>query len=301
MALLLVWSGALQGHPHFSLFAQRLREITIGEAAVILYAVLMCALITLPMGLSLLRLLEGYWGTSAGYWLAEHRQKRYQAHLLRLRRMIERRYPAPEAAKRHALYKLRHHYPPEPARVMPTRLGNTLRAAEDRVGQLHRLETVAVWPRLFPLLSDNVSAIVVDERNQLDLAARLCVVFLASALVYLGTLLWPFFHGTTVASRWHWFAVPAASLVLCWFSYRGAVNAAVGLGTGMATAFDLHRFDLLKALHLKLPDNRADELETNAMLTALLTRGEAALKGRPMVYEHDINAEEVDKRAPDSP
>ena len=62
-------------------------------------------------------------------------------------------------------------YPP-PAAILPTLLGNTLRAAEFRAGSRYGLDAVVLCPRLYPLLGDKVSATLNDLRDQLDLAAR---------------------------------------------------------------------------------------------------------------------------------
>ena len=49
-------------------------------------------------------------------------------------------------------------------------------------------------------------------------------------------------------------------------SYRGAVSAAMQYGLFMDIAYDLHRFDLIKALHLDLPANTEEEEEIGEQL-----------------------------------
>jgi len=48
-------------------------------------------------------------------------------------------------------------------------------------------------------------------------------------------------------------------LVLSWFAYRAAVQAALGFADAVRVAFDLHRFDLLTALHMRLPEHHQEQ------------------------------------------
>ena len=53
-------------------------------------------------------------------------------------------------------------------------------------------------------------------------------------------------------------------LVVTWGAYRSTMmRAADGYGLALRVCFDLHRFDLLKALHLPLPKNPKAERELN--------------------------------------
>ena len=80
-----------------------------------------------------------------------------------------------------------------------------------------------------------------------------------------------------------WWVTTAAGLaILAWLSYRAAVNAAIAYGELKETAFDLHRFDLLKALHVPLPPDHKHELELNATVTTFL-RHDFPVK---LEYEH---------------
>ncbi|MFI8281101.1 hypothetical protein ACIGBH_40825 [Streptomyces sp. NPDC085929] len=56
-------------------------------------------------------------------------------------------------------------------------------------------------------------------------------------------------------------------------AYRSALNAAILYGQALQTAFDLHRFDLRRALHLRLPPDLATELAWNDGLSAFLAQG----------------------------
>jgi hypothetical protein len=53
-------------------------------------------------------------------------------------------------------------------------------------------------------------------------------------------------------------------------AYRGAIATAQGHSTLLATAFDLHRFDMLQALHYELPPTPISELALNRQLSDFL-------------------------------
>jgi hypothetical protein len=268
--LALYWSGVPANAPNLARVLQNAEELGIKEALFLGITVLTFALIVQPLQLSLVRILEGYWG---GSWLGG-RLSQFGIGLQRRRRkrssmaetpMTEdtEDVPGEEAARmRLAAWQLRQFYPAE-SRLLPTRLGNVLRAAEDNAGRRYGLDAVVVWPRLYPLLSDQVTASMADRRDQLDLAVRFCAVFMLAALISAIALL---------QYGW-WLLVPTAALGLAWLSYRAAITAALAYGEGIEAAFDLHRFDLLKALHLPLPADRESEREANRELSDFLRQG----------------------------
>jgi hypothetical protein len=134
-------------------------------------------------------------------------------------------------------------YPAE-ERLLPTKLGNVLRAAEDAAGQRYGLDTITMWPRLWPYLSDHTRTVISGLRDQLDIAVRLCLVLTLAAVIAVPVL---FVHVT-------WLLVPAGAAVLAWLAYEAAVRAAIAFGNSLYVAFDLYRFDMLRGLHCVLPD-----------------------------------------------
>lgn len=264
-----VWSGAPASSPDLGAVGAKLSSVSAGEVALLALGILAFSLVLHPLQLSLVRLLEGYWGEGrAGRTLAGWGRRRHQGR----RRELDGRTRFPRPADRTvdperarsamlAAWELRRLYP-GPDRVLPTSLGNVLRAAEDRAGDKYGLDAVLVWPRLFPQLSEGLASALDDARNQLDVAARFAVTFL---LAVVAALILFTAHG------W-WVTVAAGAAGLAWLSYRAAVNAAIAYGELMETAFDLHRFDLLKALHVPLPPDHKHELETNATVTEFLRR-----------------------------
>ena len=121
-------------------------------------------------------------------------------------------------------------------------------------------EPIVVWPRFYPLLSDKVTAVPDDLRDQLDLAARFCVVSGVATMISIVFL---------AAGGW-WLTAAAVTLAGSLLSYRAALAAAAAYGQALEAAFDLHRFDLLTALHLPLPANLVGEVTANQELSRFL-------------------------------
>ncbi|MBB6547045.1 hypothetical protein [Nonomuraea rubra] len=134
--------------------------------------------------------------------------------------------------------------------LMPTALGNALRAGEIRAGERYGLTTLTSWPRIFPQLSQPLAKALAAARDALDTAVNLCYSFLACAAT-MG------FAVYDESDKW-W--LPAAALAIAGLAYKGAVTAAQAYAQLIHVVYDLHRFDLVKALHYRLP-RREDEWE----------------------------------------
>jgi hypothetical protein len=271
--LALVWSGAPADAPDVDRILDEARDLDAWSGALLFLALVVAALLAQPLQLALVRGLEGYWaGTPAGARLSAPGRALQERRLARLEARLSE--PVATIDEAHALDLRRTRYFPErPEHLLPTRLGNVLRAGEERAGAPYGLDAVAVWPRLYPLLPDGTRLLVDDLRDGLDLGARLCVTFVAAAVVAFALL----------AQHGWWLLVPVACALLAWLAYRGAIASALAYGEGISTAIDLHRFELHKALHLALPATRAAELVVNGQLTAFLV-AEARID---FAYAHD--------------
>lgn len=155
------------------------------------------------------------------------------------------------------------HTPPQPGDVLPTALGNRLKAAELHAGARYGLQDITpvrprlLWPRLWPLLPDVLRNDLIEARANLNAAVR---------LVGWGVL-------TCGWSLWAWWALPLGIIVVILAWYR-ALDVADVYGDLLRTAFDLHRFDLYKALHWPLPRKTGEaECADGKQLTQYLFRG----------------------------
>jgi hypothetical protein len=229
-------------------------------AAVALVAAFVAAVITQPFQVAMVRLLEGYWGVSRPASWARGvgvEIQRRRVHRLALQQRLAEAADDEHEAAHHAERRAR--FPAE-SELLPTSLGNALRAGERRAGERYGLDTVATWSRLYYVLPEPLQRDVGELHGQVDGSARLTLALGLSATVGCPVLL---SHG------W-WNLVWTACAVLSVVAYRGGVTAATQLAGVLAAAFDLHRFDLLRQLHLPLPKRADSEQTANSGLTAFL-------------------------------
>jgi hypothetical protein len=280
MLVLFLWglyfSGAPGKHPDLRAVFKSVATLEAKESVALAVSTLTLALLFQPLQLAIVRLLEGYWGLSKpAQWITARAVARHRRARVRWVAATQTAAATVDAAEQSrmalAAWRLGRYYPPADL-LLPTELGNSLRAAETRAGRRYGLDGVVVWPRLYPLISTKLAVVLADQRDQLDLAARFCVVFLLGSAVAMAALLrYPDCYVT-----------PALGVLLAWLSYRSAVAAAVAYGQSVEVAFDLHRFDLLRALHLPLPWDRDSERAANAVLCDFLRQDVRA----NFLYEH---------------
>jgi hypothetical protein len=139
---------------------------------------------------------------------------------------------------------------------MPTKLGNILRAAEQRPDGKYGLETNVCWPRLWLVLPDSARSEISAARSRLDTAVRIEIL---GALFLIWTI-------------WAWWAGPIGILII-FFAYRWALSAAGVYGDLLESAFDLYRMKLYETLHWPLPERTDCEQQQGQQLTEYLFRG----------------------------
>jgi len=268
-----VAAGAPGSEPSWSAALSAARATDASDIGLLTVMVLAVAVVLHPLQLWIVRLLEGYWGAGR---LASRLSAPLVARQRRARqRLLDRATLAPgattvpeDAAIADQVRRAR--YPRDP--LLPTALGNALRAAERDAGRQYAIDAVVLWPRLFPLVPDSQRAVIEDRRDQLDLTVRMCATF-ALVAVIVAVLLWRYPL---------WWLLPLAVLALSLLSYRAAVAAAVAYGESLHVTFDLYRFDLLTALHLPLPADNEAEREQNRRLSTWLRQGGQP----PPTYRH---------------
>jgi len=146
------------------------------------------------------------------------------------------------------------------ADLMPTRLGNILRAAEHKPLAKYGLDAIVCWSRLWLLLPDAVKKDLQAARADLNTAAR---VWLWS-LLFCG---WTFVGGSLWAAWSMLFGLLSA-----WFAYGWALDAASTYGELIEAAFDLHRHLLYQSSRWNLPADPAIEHRVGQELTQYLRR-----------------------------
>lgn len=158
------------------------------------------------------------------------------------------------------------YHPPQDEALMPTRLGNRLKAAEMHAEARYGLDAGVTWPRLWPLLPEGLQTDLGAARKALDATVR---------LFGWGIL-------TCVWVMWAWWALPLgiAVAVVAWFR---ALDAAEVYGELIRAAFDLYRFKLYEAVRWSPPEETGEaERVQGERLTQYLFRG---LTKEPVRFE----------------
>lgn len=256
LAILLLGGAAVLVGPGAALAAwaalDPMMQVLVALAALLgitVFAYLFQALTT-----PLLRFYEGYWPDWLG-WLRE----RAQADQKRRWEALKGSSKDPKALHQPGVYRQRYfHFPRSHDMIRATRLGNTLTASEEYPYQLYRLDAILWWPRLTPLLPE-------DFRKQVDqqftpLLALVNLSFLFALLAFLGAgLLLVIDLILMPQSPWLFALIFVGGLLLAKLSYEGAVAQAVNYGATIRVAFDLYRHEILKQMHIPVPDSLRQE------------------------------------------
>lgn len=312
-----------------------LRESTVGQSRVddavtigvetdvialvlIVFAVAALAAIMGNFQFAIIRLFEGYWGTSwplLPFYIANskrHEGKRdswiseleeWREELIRLRESVAeqsdnascqeqrknlRDKTRGELAKDSLLERIPALYPPTGIPTLPTSLGNAMRSYEHRAGERYGYRTLSVWPRLYPHLSDRLAAQLHAAIDALHAAVNLTLAMLIAVPV-LAAGFWG-----DIGGIW----LPALGALLAVISYRGAIRAAVSVGLMQSVSFDLHRFDMLTALHRELPATGHQELQRARTVTNFLKAKDPKTTQeylQTVRYDHTVSDKEKDR------
>jgi hypothetical protein len=215
--------------------------------------------------LAVLRFLEGYWPE----WMRPLRSRLRQRMETRFKQSDQQfqklsikglAHLSPEELDRYVkLDRSLMYIPSTPDRLMPTALGNVLRAAELHPKDKYGLDAVICWPHLWLIMPDGAKQEISGARSTLNAGAHL---WLWSILFLVWTI-------------WAWWAFPLG-LIGAFFAYRWMLYSAMMYSDLIGAAFDLHRFTLYISLHWPLPENPAAERPMGEQLTDYLWRGSDA-------------------------
>jgi len=240
-----------------------------GQVAALLVALLLAAasaIVVRRLTFPVLRLLEGYWPWPAGplrdrlITSGARRAEAARDEFQKLAGLVHDGTATRRQRDRYVRLDTRLRHMPTTARLLPTPIGNTLRAAESRPADKYGLDPVSLWPHLWLLMPDTARQELASARDALD-ASVSAVVW---SLLFIAFAVW---------SPW---AVAvglgmAALTLLVWVPARAATFAAL-----VETAFDLYRQDLYARLRWPLPATPHDERSEGRRVTTYLVRGSNA-------------------------
>lgn len=163
-------------------------------------------------------------------------------------------------------------YPPVDSMIMPTRLGNIVRAAEAYAQSRYYADSVVLWPRM-------VWAIDREYMSHVDSANDQCSFLLNSALLS-GVFAVMAFTASGYelirninSSAGMYCLIGLLALGVAWFFYTASLLNVTKYGNLIRSSYDLFRFNLLEKLHLKLPPNSQQEKELWEQISDFVTIG----------------------------
>ncbi|HEX3454158.1 MAG TPA: hypothetical protein VHS03_05995 [Gaiellaceae bacterium] len=194
-------------------------------------------------------------------------QRRRFLHL----RKIARNQCKPARDRRRAEWGLDRWYPKRRGRLLPTRLGNSIRAFEEHSNVRWGLDGVTIWPRIEALLSSDERELLVDAKINL-------YVFLNGSVgaVVLGTCLVVDQAVYGARPTWVW-ALLTIPFVVSYALYRASVGPAIDWGSVVRASIDLHRPELYAKLGVRTPVCFTDERKIALRVNQLLLYGRPPL------------------------
>ncbi|MCW2932233.1 MAG: hypothetical protein JWM19_3195, partial [Actinomycetia bacterium] len=147
-------------------------------------------------------------------------------------------------------------YPSKLDRILPTRLGNIIKAAEEYPADEGRygIDAVFFWPRLIAVVPDAARGDLSDARASMALLLNVSTLGFLLGVGSFTALAAAMLH--PAAAFW---ACGAGGLVLAALAYRSALAPSRVYAELVRAAFDLYRVDLLNQLKFGLPDNLDEE------------------------------------------
>ncbi len=245
---------------------------------VIVWSVSLClSLVSIP----LIKLLEGYHRPLSKFeWLRRSELRRRQA----VRDEYERVSTKVEATQTDGLDEAalealrmqqvdlavayRDSFPRSEASVMPTRLGNAIRAFEEYPAAIHGADSVALWPGLLSVMPERFERLIADSRAKFEFLVNVSALSLLLSLLALirvaGELVSPHVAGECVwlqgvcfsGSLGKFVFLSCCGLLLSRLAYLASVRQAVGWGELVKTAFDNYLPALSVQMGFPLPRDR---------------------------------------------
>lgn len=258
-------------------FTKAVKDATVfqqnGLASIkITFLILVLAVVLYYLNTPIVRMYEGYpWGGSViGTLLAKRQQNKMQkASLIRrciAKLQVERAAGRTQVdlgdiatVKTQLARLLNNRYPNRSTLVLPTRLGNVIRAFETYTDRQYGAGTIALWPRLQGVLDGSFAQAL--DAAQTAFSFMINSAFLTLVLAMLSTAFGTIWHPPEAGAHYQaWMGLTVLFLTLSYLSYLGAINRAGEWGTQVKSAFDLYRLTLLDRLGYKIkPADLTDE------------------------------------------
>ena len=180
-----------------------------------------------------------------------------------------------EQSRVDAVIRLR--YPRQVGGLQCTELANLVEIQREYGLDRFGLDSELFWLRMLKLAQADKDfyPLLDDAKTQLDFAVAVTVLLGLTVLIWLPLSL------LFATSVWPYLLVTGLCLPAVVIFYRIVIQAYITYAEIMRAALDLYRFDVLKALHIPLPKDLAEEQDTWRKLARLAAGG-----GVELTYQH---------------
>jgi hypothetical protein len=191
-------------------------------------------------------------------------------------------------------------YPANLDDILPTKFGNTLRAAEDHAVQRYGFDGVTFWPRLIHVIPDSYKATIDSARNELSFLANMSI--LSAAFSFLCFLAVFYVMATTnvvsgdaivfgafARNVLKYFIASALGMIGFRLFYSASIISLGSFTLAIRSSFDLFRLDLLKKLEMARPNDFDEEFDTWVNLNELIVLGNQSLTFQKFVHRKEEN------------
>jgi hypothetical protein len=210
------------------------------------------------------RLFQGLWPPELMWWPLRSNELR------RFHRLVKIRDHDPDPGTRtDAEWAFDSNFPGDELAVLPTRVGNIMRASEWHSYRRWGLDGATVWPRVEALLSDGERELLLNAKidfyvlvNATLGASVVGVLLIVDSAINDGGLTW-----------WQWplYIVP---FLIAYLLYRAAQWPARQWGGSVRSGVDLHRFEVYEKLGFRTPTSFSDERNLAREVNKVLAYGE---------------------------
>lgn len=189
-------------------------------------------------------------------------------------------------------------YPQDPSDILPTRFGNTLKAAENYTGERYGFDGVHFWPRLVHVIPTEYKSNIDAVRNELSFLVNMSILSAIFSLFCLFAVFYCMWITNVVPSdstiflgflkkALPYFIALAVGLISSVIFYNASLFSVSSFGLMIRSSFDLFRLDLLKKLGLERPKDSAKEYDTWHALNELIILGSHSLTFTKIDYRKE--------------
>ena len=213
-------------------------------------------------GRPVIRLLEGYEPPGLGWlfaWVRGSSTKHWNRMSQRFKELADR-YEKASSIERHEYARLHLElstlWPANAEDLMPTRIGNMLRAAETRAAERYGLDLAVVWPAFWLVLPEEAQGRLVETQEMMIDAVTLMLWALLASVAWCPLSAW----------------TPLA-LVVALIGYLRLRSATKGFAAAISACIDVYRLRLYAELRLPPPKGPAAERTTGLLVTQFVLEG----------------------------